>query len=111
MFATDIRLARIISQDVALPGDPRFAGMGAECYVIIGYDKRQNTTRLVDVDDYLCIELLQLLKETQTTKYWRLFRASSATLRRKLKLLCKELGWKDLNFVPQSLRFGGAVYD
>lgn len=46
-------------------GDPRFSGIDAGCYMVIGYDKRQKTPRLVDVYDVLCIEILKLLTETQ----------------------------------------------
>lgn len=103
--------ARILFQDVSLPGDSRFAGMGAACFIGIGYDKCQETASMVDVYDELCIELLELLTETHPANDWRLFMASSAILRRKLETLCREVGWQDLNFVPHSLRYDGAVYE
>lgn len=103
--------SRIVKDDVALPGDPRFAKMGAECFIVIARDKRQKSPRIVDVYDELCVELLSLLVETQPAEDNRLFRACSTTLRRKLKVLCRELGWSHLNFVPHSLRYGGAVHD
>lgn len=103
--------SRMLFQDVALPGDPRFAGMSSDCFVVVGYDKRQKTPRMVDVYDNLGVELLYVLTETQPANDWRLFRASSSTLRQKMKTLCKALGWEHLNFVPHSLRYGGAVYD
>lgn len=68
--------------------------MSADFYMVIGYEKRQKTPRLVDVSDPLCIELFKVLTETQTANDCRFFRASSATLRRKLKKLCRELGWE-----------------
>lgn len=46
-----------------------FAGMMVSGFVVIWYDKRQKTPRLVDIYDELCIELLELLTETQIANY------------------------------------------
>lgn len=56
-------------------------------------------------------QLLEHLVESQPIADWRLFRASSSTLRRKLNILCRDLGWEGLRFVPHSLLYGGAVFD
>lgn len=51
-FVTMLRIsasARMLWTDVALPGDPRFAGMKAKCYLRVGRDKRVKTPRLFDV--------------------------------------------------------------
>lgn len=103
--------SRILASEVSLPGDPRFVGMGAECFLVIGYDKREKTPRLVDVYDNLPIELLTLLLKSQPQNDTRIFGSSVSTLGRKLKIMCKDLGWAGLNFVPHSLRYGGVFHD
>lgn len=50
--------SRIIYQEVALAGNPRFAGMAADCFIVIGYDKKQENPRMVDVYADFCVELL-----------------------------------------------------
>lgn len=64
-----------------------------------------------DVYNNLYIELLEVHTETHLANTWRLFRASSATLRQILKVLRKEFSWEDLKFVPHSLRYGGDVHN
>lgn len=83
--------------------------MKFKCFLVVGHEKRQKTSRIVDVYDDLSIELLQALVTSQTANDWRLFRSSAVTLSRKLKTLCKELGWKSLILIPHSRRYGGAT--
>lgn len=103
--------AGIIFPDLVLPGDPRFTGMKSEFFLVKGHDKRQKTPRIVIVHDALARELLNILFESYSAHDWRLFRSSAAALRRKLKRLCKDLGWKELKFVSHFLRYGCAVHE
>lgn len=50
--------SRMLYQDLALTGDPCFAGMAADFFVVIGYEKRQKIPLMIDVYDELCVEIL-----------------------------------------------------
>lgn len=66
---------------------------------------------MLDVPDPLAVALLRLMLTMRRPRDLRLFQASAATLRKRMKTLCEDLGWTHLRLVPHSLRYGGAVYD
>lgn len=103
--------SRLLFSSVAPPGDPRFLEMQYDCYIQVGPDKRARIKKLVDIHETLAVSILVACRRTQSQKDWRLFRAAATTLRTKLQELLKRLKWSHLNFVPHSLRYGGAVYD
>lgn len=60
--------ARIRASDLAIPGDPRFAGITDDSYIVIENDKSQKEPRIVDVYEVLTMELLSSCKKLSETK-------------------------------------------
>lgn len=103
--------SRILWPSVFLPGDIRLVDLPSQCFLRIGRDKRHTTAAMVDVPDSLAVALLRLVLTMRRPSDLRLFQASASTLRKRMKILCQDLGWTHLNLVPHSLRYGGAVFD
>ena len=103
--------SRVLWPSVFLPGDIRLVDLPEQCFLRIGRDKRHTSAEMVDVPDPLAVGLLRLMLAIRNPRDLRLFQASAATLRKRMNILCKDLGWTHLRLVPHSLRYGGAVYD
>ena len=103
--------SRILWPSVFLPGDIRLVDLPSQCFLRIGRDKRHTSAVMVDVPDPLAVALLRLTLEIRHSRDLRLFQASASTLRKRMGILCQDLGWTHLHLVPHSLRYGGAVFD